>query len=56
MFTYRLQEIRSAELMEAAAAHRLARQARRARRVESRRTTAGEGRVRDPGEEFVQVA
>ncbi|MCM2387747.1 hypothetical protein [Streptomyces albipurpureus] len=56
MFAYRLQEIRSADLIEAAAAHRLAREARRARRAASRKTTAGAGRVRGPGEEFVQVA
>ncbi|MFE5856460.1 hypothetical protein ACFQ61_25045 [Streptomyces sp. NPDC056500] len=56
MFEYRLQEIRRADLIKAAEAHQLARDARRAGRTERRATTEGKGPVTGPEERFVRVA
>lgn len=56
VFEYRLQEIRRADLIKAAEAHQLARDARRARRTERRATTEGKGPVTGPEERFVRVA
>ncbi|MQS37599.1 hypothetical protein [Streptomyces katsurahamanus] len=56
MFQYRLQELRSAELIERAETRRLARQARRARRAAKHPAQDGEGRVSGLRERFARAA